>query len=67
MPLAFASQNRDGLEVRDGVPVLHLRALDKFQGHGVVCSSSFPTKFRLKQPLEIKLRCRLLVLVDNFL
>jgi hypothetical protein len=35
MPSLYANRNRDGLEVRDGVPVLQLRALDRFLGHGV--------------------------------
>lgn len=35
MPSLYANRNRDGLEVRDGVPMQQLRALDRFLGHGV--------------------------------
>lgn len=35
MPSVYANRNRDGLEVRDGVPIQQLRALDRFLGHGV--------------------------------
>lgn len=35
MPSMYANRNRDGLEVRDGVPIQQLRAIDRFFGHGI--------------------------------
>lgn len=35
MPHRFSSLNREGLEVRDGVTMASLRALDRFDGHGL--------------------------------